>query len=593
MRTEVLNTSLDSKKNLKYLSHSYLKLSPIKKKQNQILFDHPWNSFLRFSEDEKKVNKNYQLVLTKLSLLLNRHFMIKKNRRYWEILIGPWVHCLIVAYFEKNLLVNKLIKLKKKIKVDTFKYKAQYLIPRDFLQFQKENMRAENWQNYLFTTLIESLKYKKNLIVNQRKAKGFYNIRKSNIKIKKKISFFFLIIKLKEIILIIFFNILNFFKFKKSSAVFFDTYLGLKKNIMLIIKNLAYPQNFSKIENFVNPDMHLRAKLVKKIKSKNMVDKIYQFCILNIPTNYLEDYHAIEKKLQKTKKNPSVILTNSGFYGNSLKTRYIAESVSNGAKLILNQHGGKAGHHKISFTDKYETRISDNYISWGWKNKKNKKIKNYGIIKNINKISRNLERKTFGDKILFLMCEKGRFTSYFDFEINSKCLYSYYSETCPGFYNNLNKNLKKKLIYRVSSRNNFWNELDYIKKNCTKARLSYQRDEYMKLIKKSKIAVCSYLATTFLELMTANVPVLLFVPFPQKIYNNETLKNFKIMKKNNIFFDNYINAAKFINNNWNRIDSWWLSKSVQQARLHFLKSFSRENKNLVNKIGNLINKNAA
>ena len=38
MRTEVLNTSLDSKKNLKYLSHSYLKLSPIKKKQNQITY---------------------------------------------------------------------------------------------------------------------------------------------------------------------------------------------------------------------------------------------------------------------------------------------------------------------------------------------------------------------------------------------------------------------------------------------------------------------------------------------------------------------------------------------------------------------------
>ena len=54
---------------------------------------------------------------------------------------------------------------------------------------------------------------------------------------------------------------------------------------------------------------------------------------------------------------------------------------------------------------------------------------------------------------------------------------------------------------------------------------------YLSEAEKSKIVVCSYLSTTFLELMTANIPVILFTPFSHKGYNTETLKVFNQMKK--------------------------------------------------------------
>ena len=52
-----------------------------------------------------------------------------------------------------------------------------------------------------------------------------------------------------------------------------------------------------------------------------------------------------------------------------------------------------------------------------------------------------------------------------------------------------------------------------------------------------------------MELLLWNIPVILFTPFDKEGYNKETIENFKLLKKNNMFFDNYKDAAKFINSN--------------------------------------------
>ena len=72
-----------------------------------------------------------------------------------------------------------------------------------------------------------------------------------------------------------------------------------------------------------------------------------------------------------------------------------------------------------------------------------------------------------------------------------------------------------------------------IKKKCKLSKIDFERHktELFSEAKKSKIIVCSYLSTTFLELMSANVPVILFTPFSVKGYNTETIKAFYQMEK--------------------------------------------------------------
>ena len=76
-----------------------------------------------------------------------------------------------------------------------------------------------------------------------------------------------------------------------------------------------------------------------------------------------------------------------------------------------------------------------------------------------------------------------------------------------------------------------------------------------------------------MELLIWNIPVILFTPFDKEGYNKETIENFKLLKKNNMFFDNYKDAAKFINSQSDNIHIWWNSKNVQNCRKKFLNDF--------------------
>ena len=106
--------------------------------------------------------------------------------------------------------------------------------------------------------------------------------------------------------------------------------------------------------------------------------------LLNIPTDFLENFDYIGKKISKLNipKKPKVILTANGIYGSSFEARYIAECISNGTKLIVAQHGGRYENLKVFFHLDHEVDISDFFIGWGGK-KNNIKIKNLGIIKPI------------------------------------------------------------------------------------------------------------------------------------------------------------------------------------------------------------------
>ena len=160
------------------------------------------------------------------------------------------------------------------------------------------------------------------------------------------------------------------------------------------------------------------------------------------------------------------------------------------------------------------------------------------------------------------------------------------------FTRDLTNGLKKKLVFR-SSTNNYWGEKTILKKKCKFSKVDFNRNksDFFTEARKSKIVVCSYLSTTFLELLTANIPVVLFSPFSHDGYNSLTLKSFAQMEKNYIYFRNYKKTANFINKNWENIDDWWFDKKTQKSRIKFLNNFSHTNPKLIQDIQKLIRSN--
>ena len=88
----------------------------------------------------------------------------------------------------------------------------------------------------------------------------------------------------------------------------------------------------------------------------------------------LENFNSIGKNVFESKitKNPKVIFTANGIYISSIQSRYIAECISNGSKLIIAQHGGRYRNIKNFFNFNHEVDISDYFVSWGGKKNKSK-----------------------------------------------------------------------------------------------------------------------------------------------------------------------------------------------------------------------------
>ena len=562
----------------KFLTYGSLDLD--KKIEVKNILNHPWNNKRVYFKDILNIKKIDALLLKKFTELLNNHFDIKKDKRYWKIILGCWLHCFVFSYYEKNLLINRVLKKNKKFVIPSFKFDKK-IIPKNSGSFFADYLNSSEWNNYLYFYIFSKKKFsnveeKGKIILSNKKIYNSYLRRKK---------------KLFDLLKIFFFKVLNLSLLNRTSKqpiIFFDTNFSQKNNFIFALKNLSLPCYFSN-KNIDSPvNYKLRNTIINKYKIKDkFYDEIFKAAILNIPRDYLENFEKIriEIKNQNINLNPKTILTSYGLYASSIKSIYTAECVSKGTKLILAQHGGRYGNVKYFFHNDYEIDISDNFISWG-KKKINKKVKNLGIIKDF-----EIKKKSSlnNEKILFLMMSKSRYLRGIDSEINLKELFKYYNEICPNFYSKIRKNLKSKITYR-SSIYNYWSEKELLKKKCKLANIEFNRYEkkLFKVASESNISVCSGLSTTFIELMAWNLPVILLTPFKYEGYNRETLKIFKILKKNKIFFENYEDAAEFINQNSERINDWWANREVQRSRKIFLENFSIINPGLMNDIQKLV-----
>ena len=71
---------------------------------------------------------------------------------------------------------------------------------------------------------------------------------------------------------------------------------------------------------------------------------------------------------------------------------YTANKILSGTKLVMAQHGGNYGQHKVHWSTIHEHKISHRFLSWGFRSEnKNKPL---GIIKkNLKKIKYNKNNK--------------------------------------------------------------------------------------------------------------------------------------------------------------------------------------------------------
>ncbi len=361
-----------------------------------------------------------------------------------------------------------------------------------------------------------------------------------------------------------------------------ESYLGLKDEFKLSLNYLTLPRYSLNYLSQNSKNLKLREKINLEFIAENSFENFIKKNIFKfMPNSFLEDFNAIGNIVDQMKwpKNPKIIFT-SHFMTKTLQSRYTAECLEKkSCKLVLGQHGGVYGQYLFSSMQDYEIDIADKYLSWGWKNE-NKKILPFGVIKNLEKNKYDLKNS----KLLMILRSQTRYTHRLNSYSGSNQIKKYFNE-CLSLCVKLNKKLiNENLILRFHSRKFGWDEDKIFKEKLGNINMDMGYEKISNLFSSAKLVLHTYIGTGYLETLASNIPTIIFANTKECLLNKETTNDLEILKNCNIFHEDYVSAANFINFNWNKINLWWFSEKVQKAREDFCNKYSKINYNKINNL---------
>ena len=571
MRTELRFTSLN-KSNLKNKSEYLYPWLDINKK-SKILKDnifYHWDNKKKLKKDSKKLTYYYEKLIKNLTNKLNKYHKINLPLRSWRIILGPWLWWFLESTFERYQALDTY--LKKNVNKKYYSYFDN--INKNLFPKSVENMSnyyfSETWNNQIFLKIVDYFFSEKIKIISKKnqnpKIQKFINRQDKiykNIKFPKKniISKF-----LKNQKYLISRGTFNFIEILKMNYEF-----GFIQNIMI-------PKKFD-LKKKIDHNLRYKLFLNNKKKTRDNFEKFISKIIgEEIPTTFLENFKYLYNLVDQFNlpKKPSIIFDTTHLYFFTLMMIYTAKKIhENKTRLYYFQHGTELGMSQYNWNEDHEILISDKYFTWGWKHLNNKVIP-YKINYNLNSYKKiNFQNNK---KILFIMRTSQIFFRSGSSLIGYKDWKNYLTDTL-NFPKFLKKENLKNLIVRFSNnnKNGTWGEHLEWKKKWKNIDYDFRSVPIIDQIKKSKIVICSYNSTLFLECMASNLPVLMFMPKRSYELRQSAKKNFKTLYKNKIVFDKIEDLAKKLNSVNNNIEDWWFSREIQLIRKNFCSNYAKTN----------------
>lgn len=517
-------------------------LNKIKSSSFILYKNHPIKNY----KDEDKFKKKCLNYEKKFKEIIIKNLK-KKNKtgHFYDYLLGPWLNLFVESVFLKYLIINK----EKEIIFNEFNlFFPGIKTSEKFGRLIQEN---ENFNNHLIRDIANYLK------IEIKYKKKFYfedEILDENKNLIFKLRNFF------KNIVISFFNL--FPSLSKKKKIILDGVFNFKDELIFIIRNkfLYKRSHFPKFKkdkiffdlNFKHEEKNEFMILLVKLSKKYFPNKV---------KNILSHISEIDE-FKKERKN-KIFITDRLSSINEDYRIFVAQNNKN-LDIFSVQHGGGYGQIKNFYLQKYEINNCKKFLSWGWK-KNNFKIEPIALRKkntSVNKL------KTIKN-ILFV----GSNFCLYEFRLNtvpiaSKVLYrSDYIKNKLNLINFLSKN--RKLTYKPHPANNWYKYFKLSKKNLI---VVDKNKDITNLAKQNDLIILTHLSTSFMQMMSLNKPVLLYLEKGIYRFEDNFKKILDEMKKLNILFTNPKVMKNFLKKNKFNIN-YWYNPDTQHFIMKFLNSY--------------------
>ena len=300
-----------------------------------------------------------------------------------------------------------------------------------------------------------------------------------------------------------------------------------------------------------------------------------------IPTAYLEGYRQLlqQAAARPWPKAPKLIWTSNAHVGNDVFKAWAAEKTECGSPLLIGQHGGHYGTGRRSFMEEHEVVISDCYLSWGWSEPGQPKIKPIGQLKRKQPLG-VCHAEQAGLLLVASGCPRYSYTMYSPMAAGQTV--DYFNEQFT-FVSNLPTYIRKELTVRLYPHDYGWDQVARWKDSFPGIGLNEGKSNINDLIRQSRLYIATYNATTFLESFTMNVPTVIFWNPNHWELRDSAIPYFEDLKSVGIFHETPESAARHVAAIWDDVDAWWTSPAVQKVLECFKKQYCDMN-NMLNRL---------
>jgi putative transferase (TIGR04331 family) len=527
----------------------------------------PWDDRERFYRAADYLGIFYEQMLDELTQYLNTIQGTAFSKRYWRIIIGPWLLQYIHVVYDRYVLLTEAQKNigtlhSLVLNVDS------YVTPFDMGSFARLSY-GDHYNVQLFSQLL-----------------GGFDVRTSEVDFRvgneasiegqtPRPSLLRRIVgkgphSITE-------HALRPFR-RQQQISLCDLGCSLAKVWALVWQSrfVAQPVVSQQQEWCFEPSLPVQSNLRKDLGQisgtsgfeKALVKTLKQ----NFPSLYLEDFHrARNEMLNHNAALPSVIVSSVGWYENEMLKFLAAESAEKQGRLIAVQHGGGYGMDRHMPTEKLERSLSDCFMAWGWAPDSDPQTQNLPSLKIPGaSVSR---KRPLPDSLLFVIAEHPRYLYRFQSTpVGSQ--WEGYWQWQHRFALALPPSLRKFVEIRCPQADFGTGLQQRMREILPEAKWDPGSESYAQRLQMSRMVIVDNRQTTFLEALAANVPTIMYYDRDRWEARTESEKYLRQLEAAGILWHCPEDAARKVSSIYADPDDWWFSETVQEARNVFVRQFA-------------------
>jgi len=288
---------------------------------------------------------------------------------------------------------------------------------------------------------------------------------------------------------------------------------------------------------------------------------------LYIPVAFLEAFSNIRAEAHSLNlPPPKVVYTANSLHGHMLFKALAADWKLDGMKILNHQHGGNYGLDKIHAVEAYETRVSDQFYTLGWRGSSPKQTILSGAI------SPRYSVKQSKSDIVLLNC--------IAYPAN---VFRMHFQPMPGTINDMMEqtamfvrriNGRIKITLRPPPVEFGLKTIQLLRKIDIGLAIDNMRKSGIASYLQSDLVIHSYLGTSWLETLALNIPTVCFYDSDIYAFRDDSLALIDSLKHVGILHESGERAATFVLSVKDRLQGWWSKPDVQEARTSFVQRYA-------------------